>query len=352
MKNKKNILIILGIVVLVVTMVARLMSNKKSFARELKLISESNGSIPVIVDTVKMQPVHTEFLIDGMFSASKETSIAAELEGKVNAINCYEGDKVTQGQVLATTENDVYKSELELARYNLEKAEKDMQRNQELIKSDGVTMQQFEDAKKNLMDVRTNLVSAQKQYDDSFIRAPFNGIITSRHIETGAYLSPGTVVFDMVKISKVKFVAMVTAKEATQIKTGQDVTVLTDIYSGCYKGWVKTINVKADESGKYNVEILVENSSENTITPGMFGTAVFQGISQSDVLVISRRAIAGSIKDAEVFIVKGDSVVTRKLEIEPLQGDQVLVKTGLKAGDVIVTSGQINLEKGSKIKIL
>ncbi len=353
MKKRRNIIALFIIGGLVVAMVARLMANKESFERDLRLISESVEAVPVVVDTVKIQSVNTEFLVDGIFSAFKETSIAAELEGKVGTVGFNIGDEVSKGQVLATINNEVYKSQLELARYTLDKAEKDMQRNEQLIKADGITMQQFEDAKENLINAQANVVSAQKQYDDSFIKAPFSGVITRRYIENGAYLSQGAKVFDMVTISKVKLQAMVTAEQLIQIQKGGQVNVFIDIYpESCFKGMVTAINAKADESGKYEVEISVDNSSEKNIKPGMFGSASFQGISLPNALVISRRTIAGSIKNAEVFCVKGDSVTLQKIDVKPLQGEDVLVTKGLKAGDIIVSSGQINLVAGSKIKIL
>lgn len=208
MKTGKLIISILVISGLVIVIAVRLMSNKESFDRELKLISESNSSVPVIVDTVRTQPVLSEFSVDGIFSASKEATVAAELEGKIIAVNINKGDGVAAGQVLAILDNKVLKSQLELAGYNLEKAEKDMQRSEQLVKTDGVTMQQFEDSKKKLIDAQTNLLSAQKQHNDSFIKAPFDGVITKRYIEYGTYLLPGTAVFDIVKISRVKLVVM------------------------------------------------------------------------------------------------------------------------------------------------
>ncbi len=353
MKLRKLIISISVISGLLIVIAARLMSNKESFDKELEMISESNGSVPVIVDTVKTQSVHTEFSVDGIFSASKEVTITGELEGKIITVKTNEGDNVTAGQVLATLDNTIYKSQLELARYNLEKAEKDMERNEQLVKTDGVTMQQFEDAKKNLAEAKSNLVSAQKQYDDSFIKAPFSGVITKRYVEEGTYLSPGTAVFDMAKINKLKLVVMLTAEEASGIEKGQKVNVSVDTYQGTgIDGHVTAINVKADESGKYNIEIEVNNSPEKPIMPGMFGTALFQGISRTDALVISRRTIAGSIKNAEVFLVKGDSVISKRIEVEPLKGEDVLVTKGLKPGDIVVTSGQINLVEGSKVKVL
>ena len=67
--------------------------------------------------------------------------------------------------------------------------------------------------------------------------------------------------------------------------------------------------------------------------------------------MIPRKAIAGSIRNPEIFLVKGDSVIIRKIVVASLDEKQVQVLEGLKVGDVIVTSGQISLVNGSKIKL-
>ena len=83
----------------------------------------------------------------------------------------------------------------------------------------------------------------------------------------------------------------------------------------------------------------------------MYGAAVFSSNSIGQRLVIPRKAIEGSIRNPEIFLVKGDSVIVRKILVASLDEKQVQVLEGLKAGDVIVTSGQISLVNGSKIKL-
>jgi multidrug efflux pump subunit AcrA (membrane-fusion protein) len=93
-------------------------------------------------------------------------------------------------------------------------------------------------------------------------------------------------------------------------------------------------------------------SAASTIRPGMFGTGTFTLESDQKQLVIPRRAITGSILDPEVFVVNADSVFLKKIEAVSLNDRYVTVKKGLKEGDVIVVSGQINLVNGSKVSII
>jgi len=352
MKLRRNITSVLIFATLVVIVAFRLISNKRSFDTQLKMVSELNTTIPVMTDTVKYKQVVTGFSTNGTFSPMKEISISSEAQGKIVLINAETSDDVKKGQVLAATDNEIFASQLSLAKFNLEKAEKDLKRFEQLSQGDAATIQQYEAMKQVFVNAQFAYTSAKVQNDNSFIKAPFNGIITRRYIENGTYISPGTPVFDIVEINIVKLTAKLTGEEVEKVREGQKVKLNVAAYPGInYEGRVKNIVVKADLSKRYDVEVVVFNHNDNLIKPGMYGTVLFADDSRDRVLVIPRRAIANSIINPEIFLVKGDSVITKIITAASLDDKYVVIKSGLKEGDVIVTSGQINLVNGSKIRI-
>ena len=352
MKLKKYILSSAIIIGLVTAVAVRLYSNKNSFNEELKMVSESNTIIPVMTDTVKYAGIATELAVNGAFSPSHEISITAETQGKIITIRSGVGDKVVTGQVMASMDNEVSGSQLKLAKFNLEKAEKDMKRFEQLSHSDAATTQQYESARQSFEMAQSAFTSAKVENRYTYIKAPFNGIITKRYTDNGAYISPGTPVFDIVDIDRMKFIVKLTAGEAGKVHTGQHVMVNVETYPGVsFDGQVSAVIVKADLSKRYDVEIDVRNNAVKPIKPGMFGSAVFSANSLVKQLVIPRKAIDGSIRNPEIYLVKGDSVIIRKIVVASLDEKQVQVLEGLKVGDVIVTSGQISLVNGSKIKL-
>ncbi|WP_321334293.1 efflux RND transporter periplasmic adaptor subunit [uncultured Bacteroides sp.] len=352
MKLKKYILSASVIVAVIAIVAVRLISNKQSFDKELKMVSESNTTVPVITDTVRSEQLPAGFSVNGGFSPIQETSIAAEVEGKITSVNSKEGDRVAAGQVLASIDNEIPASQLELAKFNLDKAEKDIKRFKELSQGDAATVQQYEAARQSFEMAKSAYTAAKTEDKNTFIEAPFGGIITKRYFDKGAYLSVGTPVYDIVEIDRVKFIARLTVDEAGKVQKGQTVKLSVDAYPEVtYDGKISAVTVKADLSKRYDVEIEVENRSEDIIKPGMYGVATFIRNTENQLLVIPRQAIAGSIKHPEVFLVKGNSVILRKIVITPFNDKYVVIKSGLKAGDVIVTSGQISLVNGSKIKL-
>jgi membrane fusion protein, multidrug efflux system len=352
MKLRKRITVVMIIVILLSIVAFRLFSNKRSFENELKMVSELNSTIPVFADTVKYLQIESGFSTNGDFLPFREVTIAAETMGKIISVGSETGDEVKKGQVLASVDNEVTESQLSLAKFNLEKAEKDLKRFEELSKYDAATAQQLESMKQIFINAQYAYTSAKVMSEQSHIKAPFNGVLTKRYIENGTYLAPGTPVFDIVAIDKMKLITKLTETEVEKVRNNQSVNIAVEAFPGInYVGHVDNIVVKADPSRLYEVEIEVKNQAGNTLKSGMYGIVKFSGNSQQKELVIPRKAIEKSIMSPEVFLVKGDSVIKQGIIVSSLTDKYVVVKSGLKEGDVIVTSGQINLVNGSKVNI-
>jgi RND family efflux transporter MFP subunit len=353
MKRKSILINISVITILLIAGTVRLISNKRYFSEQLKMVSEVNTIVPVITDTVKSKVISAEFVENGTYQPFREISVISETQGRVLEVNAETGDYVKAGQILGFTDNNILKSQVELAEYGLLKAEKDLHRFEELSKDDAVTIQQSESARQNYLIARSAYITAKTQYQNSFFIAPFNGFVTKRHIEKGCFLFPGTPLIDIVETDRVKLILKLTGEQVTQIFRGMNVKVTAGPFTGVdYHGKVSALETRADISKRYTTEIEVFNNPASPIRPGMFGTGTFKFESDKKQLVIPRRAITGSIQDPEVFVVNADSVILKSIEAVSMNDKLVTVKTGLLEGDVIVVSGQINLVNGSKISII
>lgn len=347
----KNFKVIAIVVVLTLGIAARLLSNKNSFDHEQKLASETSGAVPVLTQKVTYQPITNQFVADGIFAADKEVVLSSEVSAKVIALYAEVGDHVYSGQVLAVLDHSVLDVQLQQAKTNLQKREKDLQRSETLVSTDGATVQQLEQSTQEVIDARAVLANLQNLYDNSFIKAPFDGVITKRLVEKGSFLSPGNETFDLMATSRMKLLVKVTSGQISSIQKGQNVSVsIDDVCGESIAGTVYSINEKANQSKQYEIEISLSSTLNDRIKPGMFGKASFSGPADAKALVIPRLAIPGSIKDAQVYVVKGDSALLTKIEVIPLNEKEVIVTQGLQEGDVLVVSGQINLGNRTKVK--
>ncbi len=115
-----------------------------------------------------------------------------------------------------------------------------------------------------------------------------------------------------------------------------------------FEGIVTFIDVNAGPSRRYLVEIEINNAG-GSLKAGMTGTVFFQGGAAREVLAVPRESIVGSLQDAKIYVVENNKAILRPIETGAVFGDKVQVRNGLKEGDSIVVSGQINLEDGTEI---
>ncbi len=348
---KKKIIIISIILIVCVAAIFKLMLNKKQIDAN-SAPRESKVSVPVFVETVKESKLDNSFSVNGTFDPAHEITIISQTQGKIVSLNFRNGDYVKEGQVLASCDLELLNAQKDLAEANLNKSKKDLKKFQEMLQSKAATQQQIDELQLALYNAQAGYVTVTKQIEYSIIKAPFSGYITAKHIEKGSMIMPGTPIAEMIDISTMKFIAAVAESDLVKIKAGQEVKIEADIYEGItYTGTIKTIGMKADASRRFPVEIEVRNDVSKPIRSGMFGMAFFAGEGTHDAMVIPRTAMVGSIKDPSVFVVENDKAIRRSIKVGSASEKTIEVLGGLKAGEKVVISGQINLDDNTAVRI-
>lgn len=349
---KRLIIISTVILVLVGACTVTLLYNKQQIDKKANP-DVTIKSIPVFVEQAVMKPLDGDFSYQGSFQPVHELLLLSEGQGKVEKILFETGDEVKAGQLLAMLDDDLVRSQLSLAQASLDKMERDMVKYEALLTNDAISSQQVEDARLGLIKAQTDVVTLMKQLDYASIKAPISGTITDRTIEIGSVLMPGSPVAFIVDISRLRFIAYMSEAEVVYIRRGDNLTITSTLFPGItYQGRVISVGVKADDARRFPVEIDVDNKRDHTLKAGMFGTVLFTGVNGHEALVIPRNALTGSIKEPRVFVVKDDTARLREIGLGLSDDNLVEVTSGLKAGEQVVISGQMNLEDGSLVTVV
>jgi len=349
---KRLTLIVLVIITLVGACTAVLMYNKKKIDEKSKLDGNLR-EIPVFVTDVKTSALDGNIEVNGSFSAIHELMLLSEGQGKVKDLLFNTGDVVANNQVLARLDDDVIKSQLAFAEAAKEKAKADMSKYEGLLKAGAIANQQVEDSKLALLRAETDVTTLKKQLENCTIKAPIQGTITRRMIEKGSLVMPGTPVAEIVDVSRLKMIANMAESEVIHISRGMKVKVTSSLFQGVeYSGTVVSIGVKADDARRFPVEIELVNNPEHPLKAGMFGTVAFGFNGKREAISIPRNAIVGSIKTPRVFVVIDNKAVLKDVSIGSASEKDVEITQGLAVGDVVVTSGQINLDNNIPVRVI
>ena len=353
---KKIIYIVLGVGLVGATVVT-LMNNKKQNEADTAIVAQENSSVAVRVATVATNPVEDNFIANGNFSPDQELEMAAERSGKVISILVKEGDRIVKGQTIAIIRGDVVNVEAETANANYQNALNDYNRFESAYKTGGVTKQQLDQARINMINAKSRLTQANINVGDTRVKAPFGGIINKKFIEVGTILSamPPTKMFEIVNTNSLKLKVNVSERQVAQLKIGSIVKVKASVFPDKeYTGKVTFIAPKADTSLNFPIEVAITNNPNNEIKAGMYGSVVFGAPEgkQPELMTIPRSAFVGSVSSNQVYVVEKDIAVMKKVVAGRVFGDKVEILSGLNNGDVVVTSGQINLSDSTKVSIV
>lgn len=312
---------------------------------------KQNPVIPVKVYEAKTDSFSTSFTVNGSTIPDKEVNIASEVQGKLVALHISNGDHIRAGQVIAVLDGSVLNAQLNSIETSLNKAQLDIKRYTRLVDMGAATPMQVENAQLQYHSLAAEKKQVLDQLAHMQIRAPFSGKVENLVVEKGSFVSYGTVLAHLLDNSSLKVNVYLSEQQAVKVKTGQQVTITSVVLEKPAAGTVTMVSDKADVSGKFLTEISFSNSGKNALKAGILADVYFPMEATSAGLAIPVSALVGGAKQAKVFVVKGNKVEQRAVQTGIVTENKVQVLQGLEAGEMVVISGQLNLENGTNISI-
>jgi RND family efflux transporter MFP subunit len=349
---KRGIITIIALIVVGALIAWVLTNNKKENEAKIAVVADQSGAVIVKTAIAKKDTLNLNFSSNGNFTAKHDLNLLAETGGRVTQILVDEGSRVSKGQVLVRIDPEYASLDLQNAEASYSKLKKDQERYASSYKTGGVTRSQLDDIELALRNAETMVQQARRRVQDSEIKSPISGIVNERLIEPGAFVAPGTPLFNIVDVSSLKLKVNANELQVVNLKTGDRVKITSTVFPDqTFIGVINFIAPKADNTLNYPVEIEVTNQDANNLRAGMYATATFEFPKQDPTMLIPRTSFAGGVNSNQVFILENeDTARIRDVVSGRIIGDQVEIIDGIAEGDIIITSGQINLIDGTLVK--
>jgi membrane fusion protein, multidrug efflux system len=334
-------------------MVWKLRDNKQVLAAEAELSRTKSTFVPVVVALPETESLSTRLETDGIFLPAKEMFVISETAGRVLEVFKNKGEWVKEGEAIAKVDDEMLRIELEATKANLAKLRKDRDRLGNLIEGDAAPKNKMEDLELGILAAEAKEKGLNKQIANTSIKAPMTGTLGLRFIERGSVIGPGIQVGQMTNLEKLFLMIKVTERDVLQMQKGTPVTVLPDVYPGVsIPGKVTNIGLRADNTFNYDVEIEIVNPIKTPLRGGMHAKAVFSFSNQRTGMTLPRKAIAGSLQEAQVYVVKDSIAVITPVQLGNIIGEKVEVRSGISRTDQVVVSGHLSLSDGTRVKIV
>jgi RND family efflux transporter MFP subunit len=372
-----------------------------------------------------------EVTLPGVVEPIETVTVSAEVSGKVKSVLVEEGAEVTEGQVLLQIEekdlslmveqatsqvnekeaavNETkagarpeelaqLKAAAELARATRDLAKLQAGRREDLLGSDSIAKESYEQAQATLVSAekhleqteaayklaekgareetiqanearlasaRTALELAKRNLEKATIRSPIAGIIDEKFVEEGELIAPGAKLFKIVTADKVKVVVWAPERVMTKIRTGDSVRISFDAVKEAVAAPISRIAFAADEDTRtFKTEIILDNalvapakkSGDRKYRVGYIASAMFKVGEVPSAVKVPIESLVLQGPRLVVFTLKEEggkfTAVANDVEVGLKEKNAVEIKRGVKAGDLVVVKGQRWLRGGEPVEVV
>jgi membrane fusion protein (multidrug efflux system) len=189
--------------------------------------------------------------------------------------------------------------------------------------------------------------------DKKQLGAPFAGHLGIRAVDVGQYLTAGTTVVTLQALDPVYADFFLPQQALDQLKVGQPIDARIDTWPDQhFAGTITAINPLVD-SGSRNVQVRATLANpDRKLLPGMYATIGIDVGTPQKQITLPQTAVAYNPYGSTVFLVQPNGTA-RQIFVTTgaTRGDQVAVLTGVKEGDIVVSSGQMKLHNGSPVTV-
>ncbi|MDB4987668.1 MAG: putative Co/Zn/Cd efflux system rane fusion protein [Myxococcaceae bacterium] len=309
------------------------------------------------------KPVPQEVTLTGVLIANERTELAANASGRVLRVFVELGQRVVAGApiaqldartaVLAAREAS---ANVQTAVEQLSASQKDCERYKRLLAKGAITQQEYDRAigqcqtqGSSELAARVRVEQANQTLSDATVRAPFAGKIAERNVHVGDYVRPDSKVVTLLADDPLRLRLTVSEHDIVAVKPGTEVRFETSgIPDRTFRATIKYIGGEVREQTRDLVaEALVDNH-DGALLPGMFVTAhLATGVSELPVL--PKNALVAGATTPNVFVVEGDRLRQRIVQVGPPVGDELSILDGIRVGEHVVLDPSNTLSDGALV---
>jgi membrane fusion protein (multidrug efflux system) len=298
----------------------------------------------------------------GSISAVQGAVVSAELGGVVSQVAFENGGVAKKGDLLVQLDASAEEAQLKSAEADLELARADLQRSRDLVSRKVISKAEMDASESKFKQKEGSVEQMRSMIAKKTVRAPFDGQLGIRQVNVGQMINAGQQVVPLTSLDPVFADFALPQQYLGQLTPGLEVHVTTDALPGrVFSGKVTAINSMVDSSTRnITLQATLENP-DHALRPGMFAKAEVTLPEKHKTLVVPGSAISYAPFGDSVFVIdkkkdektgKESQVIRQQfVRVGEARGDFVAITQGLKAGEVLVSTGVFKLRNGMTVTI-
>lgn len=296
--------------------------------------------------------------VQGDIETDNEAMIFAEASGLIKSIPVKEGQKVSKGQVLAHIDTEILASNIKELQTQLEFAEYNLEKQEQLVKRGVGTEFEFKSAKNQVAGLRSQLNTVQTQSSKSTVRAPYSGVVDEIISHEGEMASAQSPILRLVNNKEMRVTGNISEHYYRSVKEGSNVEIFVPTLKD-------TFNLKISSVGNYinptnrTFRVKADINGDTELLPNMLAEMLITDIViDSTVIVPAVSVLKTQQNESYIFVLKKDGENFKAHQImvnliSQYQGKAAIevLKSSINAGDLIVSAGGRGISDGDVVRI-
>ncbi len=323
-----------------------------------QLAAAANPAVTVSATQVKTRNLADELTAVGEIVAQQGAVLSPQSAGLVQKIYFHSGQSVAAGQLLLALDPGSLPGQLRAAEAHAKLAQVDYQRAQKVYAIHGISTAALDKAQYDAESAQGQVAALQESLADTQIRAPFAGVLSLRTVNVGEYIHAGTPVVHLESLQNLYVDFTVPQRDALALHHGAPVQV--NIHDGDtlkhYSARVQAISSHVNPDNRaVSVRALLQ--APQGLKPGMFARAVLERAAPTARLMIPTVAVSFNTYGDFVYVLTPAGpqhhLIAREQKVVTgtQRGKYTVIVAGLKAGETVVTAGQVKLHSGDSVRL-
>lgn len=351
-----------------------------SCSKDPKALS-AGASISIAVRTARVEPRPLDLTLDitGSLVSSVAVDVKTEFAGRLLAMRKQEGDRVSQGELLAQLEDinarlaaaqaranlEVARAALERAKVAEDHARTEQERAQNLLKSGGITDRDFQAAQVTARDARAQvklaeaqvdqsqqaLAMAQKRLSDCRINSPINGQVERKVVNPGSWVDVNALLYRLVDNQRLELQTFVASSDLARVAKGQRVRFSVATYPGdVFDARVQTVSAGIDSQNRSALVRAAVPNPTGQLKAGMFVKGRIITGAKAHAIMLPADALWRRVgQPSYVYVVEQNKARKREVKTGQEEPQGIEITEGLFGGEQVVVEQNLELAEGANV---
>ncbi|MGJ1431512.1 efflux RND transporter periplasmic adaptor subunit [Sphingobacterium spiritivorum] len=289
--------------------------------------------------------------LSGTIDADEKLEVRSEVSGRVDKIFFNEGQRIAQGQVLVKINDIELQAQLKQMQTNNQLTSENERRAKLLLAKGAISQEEYDIASAAYKTSLSQTQLIEAQIFKTTIRAPFSGTIGLRNISPGAIISPTTLITNLVKDNKIKITFSVPEKYASQLKTNSKIEFTVANNARTFQGNIYAIEPEIALNTRTMTVRATAQNPEGKLIAGSYANVLLPLNDSVTAISIPSQAIVPVQDGKNVFIIENGKAKQVEVKTGSRTDKDIVVLSGLKAGDTVLTTGVLTLKDGAEVKV-